>query len=150
MARPMTLLTTVLVGSGLLSACVITPAPLPSPITLELVNTTGLDVRPGAYISGSAADQNTLFVGPNLITVFTDRPFPELRPAETVTLTYECDGARSLGVKQPVMFDALTLETTRSDDQAFLLRGSDFDCGATVRFVYYTEGAAFRVRVEIE
>jgi hypothetical protein len=120
----------------------------PPPTTIELVNSTGLDVRPAFYTSGSATGADELFTDGNLVTDFTDRPFPELRGNESVTLTLECDEIRSVGVDGPVLFDALQGIVTRSEDRVFLRRETDFECGATLRFVYFTEGDAFRVRVE--
>ena len=46
------------------------------------------------------------------------------------------------------MYDAVQSIVTESDDQIFLLRGTDFQCEGTVRFIYYTDGDDFRVRVE--
>jgi hypothetical protein len=142
---------TILWLSGLMAAlaacagCVVEPPP---PTAVELVNTTGLDVRPNLYASASASDAAGLFVGANLVTDFTDRPFPELRAGESVTLTRECEDIQSIGVEGPVLFDALQLIATPSADRIFLVRETDFQCGGTVRFVYFTEGDAFRVRVE--
>jgi hypothetical protein len=133
--------------AALLGGCIIETAPT-GPITVELVNETSLDVQPRLYTSGSATDAAGLFVGANLRTDFTGRPFPELRADEAVSLTLECDDASSIGVRNPVMFDAVQLIVTNSDDQLFLLRDTDFQCGTTVRFVYYTDGDDFRVRVE--
>ena len=130
-----------------MGGCVVATAPS-GPITVELVNQTNLDVRPGLYTSSSATDAAGLFVGGTLRTDFTDRAFPELRSDETATLTLECDTVTSIGVKEPVMFDAVQLIVTDSDDQLFLLRGTDFQCEGTVRFIYYTDGDDFRVRVE--
>ena len=132
---------------ALLGGCILETIPT-GPITVELVNETSLDVQPRLYISGSATDAAGLFVGANLRTDFTDRAFPELRRAETVSLTLECDDAASIGVRNPVMFDAVQLIVTNSEDQIFLLRDTDFQCGGTVRFVYCTQDGAFRVRVE--
>jgi hypothetical protein len=127
------------------AGCVITPPPT----TVELVNTTSLDVRPHLYASDSADDAAGLFVGANVITDFTDRAIPELRAGETVTLTFDCDALRALGVDAPVLFDAVQLLVTRSNDRLLLRREVDFQCGDTVRFVYYREGEAFRVRAEL-
>jgi len=133
--------------AALLGGCILETIPT-GPITVELVNETSLDVQPRLYISGSATDAAGLFVGANLRTDFTDRAFPELRRAETVSLTLECDDAASIGVRNPVMFDAVQLIVTNSDDQIFLRRDTDFQCGGTVRFVYYTDGDDLHVRVE--
>jgi len=122
----------------------------PPSTTVELVNSTPLDVRPELYVSGSAADEAGLFVGGNLVTDFTARPFPELRGNETATVTFDCEQIRSIGVDRPVMFDATTLTPTESNDRVFRVRGTDFECGGTLRFVYYTEGGAFRVRLETD
>jgi len=65
------------------------------PVVIEFVNQTALDVRPNFYASGTAADAAGLFVAANLDTGFIDRPFPELRPGESLSATRECerDGA---------------------------------------------------------
>jgi len=120
----------------------------PPPTTIELANDTALDVRPNLYVSGSATDAAGLFVGANLITDFTDRPFPELRSRETAVLTLECDQIQSVGVRRSVVYDAATMTVTRWDDQIFLRQDTDFTCGATVRFVFFTDSDAFSVRVE--
>lgn len=135
------------VVGGMQSGCIVETLP-PAPVTVVLANSTSLDVRPAFYASASATDAAGLFVGANLVTTFTDRAFPELRGKETVTLTYGCEEVRSLGVSRPRMFDAVTFDVTRSGDELFLQRDTNFECGATVRFVYFTEGDAFRVRVE--
>lgn len=119
------------------------------PTTVELVNSTSFDVRPDFYTSDSATQPAALFVGGNLRTDFTDRPFPELRSGQTASLTLNCDEIESMGVDTPILFDALQLTVTSSLDQIFLRQGSDFECGTRVRFVYYTENGAFRVRAEL-
>lgn len=134
--------------AGLLSIGCVAELTPPEPVTIVLANQTGYDVRPALYVSDSAADRATLFTGANLVTTFTDRVFPELRPGEIITLTYECEQLGSLGVSRPRMFDAIELDVTRSDDEIFLLRETDFDCGSTVRFVYFTQAGGFHVRVE--
>jgi hypothetical protein len=131
----------------LLGGCIVAAPP---PTTVELVNSTSLDVRPNLYISGSATDIAGLFVGNNLVTDFTTRAFPELRGGESATLTLECDQIKSVGVDAPVLFDAVTLTPTRSADQIFLLQGTDFECGFGVRFVYFMDGDTFSVRVETQ
>jgi hypothetical protein len=130
---------------ALLAGCVSEPPPT----TIELVNTTALDVTPNLYVSESVTDEGGLFVGANLITDFTDRAFPELRGGEHVALTLECDAAVTLGVDAPVLFDAVQVIATTSDDHVLLQRDAGFQCGETVRFVYFTQGDAFRVRVEL-
>lgn len=133
-------------GLAVSGGCLLPPPPPPT--TVELVNNTTLDVKPEFYTSSSAADAEGLFVAAKRRTDFTDRPFPELRGGETVTLTFECDEIQSLGVDAPVLFDAVTLTVTTSADRIFLQPGTDFECGATVRLVYFTQGDAFRVRAE--
>ena len=128
-----------------IGGCVVAP---PAPTTVELVNSTPLDVRPELYVSGSALDEAGLFVAENLVTSFTTRPFPELRGNETATLTFECEQIRSIGVEMPVMFDAALLIPTESNDRIFRLQGTDFECGVTLRFVYYTQGDTFHIRIE--
>ena len=132
----------------LVGGCVVEPPPPSAPVTVELVNSTTLDVRPNLYASALATDGAGLFVAGNLREDFTNRPFAELRGGETATLTLECDDIQSLGVDSPVLFNAVLVTVTTSTDRVFLQRGSDFDCGATVRFVFFTEGETFRVRVE--
>jgi hypothetical protein len=140
--------------SALLSLALVALVPLPAclapppPTTIVLVNETGLDVTPRLFVSGSATSADDLFTDGNLVMDFTDRSFPELRRHESVTLTLECDEIQSLGVDAPILFDAARLIVTPSDDRVFLLWDERFECGATVQFVYFTEGDAFRVRVE--
>ena len=134
---------------ALSGGCVIEPPP-PSPITVKLVNWTTLDVQPNFYSSASATDTAGLFVAGNLRTDFTDRAFAELRRGETMTLTLECNDIQSLGVDAPLLFNAVLMTVTTSTDRVFLQRGPDFDCGATVRFVYFAEGETFRVRAETQ
>jgi hypothetical protein len=125
------------------------PAPgPPAPVTIELVNQTGFDVRPSYYRSASAGTAADLFIDANLRTDFTDRAFPELRPNETIALSVECDQIASLGAQRPAMFDSTTLTVIRSENEVLRVRGDGIACGGTVRLVYYTEGTAFRVRVE--
>ena len=131
-----------------ISGCV--PTIPTGPTTVALVNETSQDVRPNLFVSSSATNEATLFLSANLVTDFTTRPFPELRGNETVTLTYECDELQSLGVYESVMFDAATLTVDESDEQIFRLQGTDFECGATLRFVFYTEGGEFGVRLETQ
>jgi len=129
----------------LVGGCVTQPPPA---TVVELVNTTALDVQPNFHASGSATDAAGLFVAANRRTDFTDRAFPELRGGETATLTLDCEEIAALGVDAPVMFDATLLEVTESSDQILLLRDTSFECGATIRFVYFTEDGVFRVRRE--
>ncbi len=147
MDRGTRVLTAALLGPLLLAGCFPAPPP-PAPITIALVNLTALDVRPNLYVSNSATTGGELFVDANLVTDFTDRAFPELRPNENATVTRECDEVHSLGVDGPVLFDVARPGVTRSQDQIFLRRDADFTCGATIRFVFFTEGEAFRIRVE--
>ncbi len=133
----------------LLAGCIVETVPT-GPITVTLVNETALDVRPDLYTSGSATDAAGLFVGANLRTDFTDRDFPELRGSESVTLTLDCVDASSIGVHTPVLFDAVQLNVTTSEDIEILLRDADFQCETTVRFVYYTQDDVFHVRVETQ
>lgn len=120
-----------------------------APVLIELVNGTSLDVTPNVYVSGSELDAGALFGdSANRQVGFTDREFPELRAGETRTLTFDCAEIRTIGVQSPVLFDATTLTVTTSTDQLVLTRGAEFDCGSTVRLVYYREGSAFHVRVE--
>src|SRR5262245_45441466 len=131
-----------------LSGCV-RPAPAPGPVTVELINQTGLDVTPNLYVSDFTGDPASLFGdSSNLVTDFTDREFPELRGGEIVSLEIPCDEAGASGVRNPALSDAVTLTVTNSTDQVFLVPSGDFDCGGTVRFYYFREGSAFRVRFE--
>jgi hypothetical protein len=120
----------------------------PEPVTLVLVNETTLDVRPNLHTSADATTADELFQPANLNTTFTDRAFPELRPGETISLSFECADLQSVGVDRPVLFDAAALVVTPSEDTLFRVRETDFACGDTVRFVFFSEGEAFRVRVE--
>jgi hypothetical protein len=129
------------------SGCIVA-APPPAPITVELSNSTMLDVRPRFFVSAAASTAGGLFVGGNLVTDFTQRAFPELRAGETVTLTFECDQALSLGVDEPTLFDASTLIVQESTDRIFQLRDTNYSCGGRIRFVYVVENDVFRVHVE--
>lgn len=131
-----------------LLGCVPVTPPPPGPVTIELVNATGFDVRANLFTSATATRNTDLFVTGNLNTSWTDRAFPELRPLETRSLTLECSAAASLGVNAPTLFDAATLTVTPSADQIFLARDAGFSCDSTVRFVYFLDGSTFRVRVE--
>lgn len=135
-----------------LAACVAFAAggcqpPQPSPVTIELVNPTTLDVRPNLHVAASAGTPAELFVAANLRTDFTDRAFPELRAGETRSLTIDCgsDAAGAIGVSGSVLFDATSLGTTVSADTIFLKRDLDYSCGDTIRLRFFTEGSAFRV-----
>ena len=72
--------------SALLSVALVVLVPLPAclvpppPTTITLVNETGLDVTPRLFVSASATSADDLFTDGNLVTDFTDRPFPELPP----------------------------------------------------------------------
>jgi hypothetical protein len=131
------------------SGCVVVPEPPPEPVRVEFVNETGLDLTPNFYYSDTAADAAGLFVVAHLNTSFIEREFKELRPRETEFTVLECDQVRSLGVRRPRLFAAGTLEVVDSEDEIFLLRETDFECGATIRFIYYVENGVFRVRLEI-
>ncbi|RMF74794.1 MAG: hypothetical protein D6744_14150 [Planctomycetota bacterium] len=138
---------------SLLSICgcvaVVSPAPTPSaPVKIELFNATGRDVRPNLFVSGSATSEDALFVGGNLFTSFTDRAFAELRAGETVTLEFDCDELSAAGVDRPVAFDALALDVDTAEERIVLIRDTNYDCGATLRFVFFYDGAVFRVRSE--
>lgn len=124
------------------------PQPPPEPVVVELSNITSLDVRPEFFASSSATDAGGLFIAGNRVTNFTDRAFPELRPGETRSLTIECDELSVMGVRGAVLFDSISLTTRTSADEIFLNRGGGFDCGETIRLVYFTEGDVFRVRVD--
>lgn len=141
-----TLYALLVAGLVLLVGC--PPPPPPGPVTLELVNQTTFDVRPNYYLSAEATSAESLFVNDNLQFDFTDRPFPELRPNETITLELACDQIASVGSQRPLLFDATTLTLTTSEDTVFAARGTDFECGQTVRLVFFREGDAFRVRIE--
>ena len=134
--------------TAVVGGCIVLPEPELEPVVIEFVNQTALDVRPNFYASDTATDAAGLFVAANLDTSFIDRPFPELRPNESLSTTRACGVVSSLGVRQPVLFDAASLTVTTSEDQIFLRRDAEFTCGATIRFVFFTEGDAFRVRVE--
>lgn len=142
-----------LLGGALLllamAGCIV-EAP-PAITTVELVNETTGDVTPNLYVSATAENSDLLFsTSANLRTDFTDRPFRELRANETRSIQVSCDQLRALGVLRPVLFDAAQLQVSASDDVIFLAAGGDFECGKTVRFTYFREGDAFRVRYDID
>lgn len=122
----------------------------PAPVTLVLVNETALDVTPGVYVSATATDSAGLFVAANLLTDFTDRPFPELRSQETITLSLDCADVAALGVRQARLFNAATVVTVISDDELLFRKDAEFACGQTIRLRYAVEGDRFRVRSSIE
>lgn len=145
----MTRLIVLLAATAFLAIVGCLPQADPPFVNIELINQTGLDVTPNLYVSDSAGDSASLFGDRvNRFTAFTDRPFPELRGNEIVTLPFPCNEAASIGVRNPILFDAVTLTVTDSTDEIFLARGGDYDCGATIRFYYFRDGTAFRVRFE--
>jgi hypothetical protein len=122
----------------------------PEPVTVELVNQTSLNVVPNLFVSAGAADAASLFSdSANLYADFVDRPIRELRPAEVVSLTFDCEAAASLGSHFPQSFDPVNLALNTSTDAPFLLNGSEFGCGQIVRFYFFIDGTAFRVRAEV-
>lgn len=119
------------------------------PLTIELINQTGLDVTPNLFAATDAADAAALFGdGGNRVSNFNDRPFPELRGNEIASIELGCESAGVVGVSKPTLFDPATLTVTPSTDEIFLVRTTDYDCGGHLRFYFYREGAALRVRVE--
>ena len=71
-----------------------------------------------------------------------------MRAGESASVSLACDEVTSFGVNRPESFDAINVTVTVSDDQIFLLRDTQYTCGTTVRFVYFTEGEALRARAE--
>lgn len=122
----------------------------PSPVRIELVNTTALDVRPNLYTSSGATSSGELFLPENLRTDWTTRVFPELRAGETATLELACADATAVGVTGSVMFDALRVNAVTSADVHFLQRDVDFACGQTVRFTFVNDAGALRVQLSVE
>lgn len=119
------------------------------PLKIELINQTGLDVTPNLYSAADAPDAAGLFGDSgNRITNFNDRPFPELRGNEIASIELGCESAGVVGVSKPTLFDPATLTVTPSSDEIFLVRTTDYDCGRHLRFYFYREGSALRVRVE--
>lgn len=131
-------------------ACLPFPPAPTGPIRVELLNQTLLDVEPNLFASATAAQPWNLFKAGNLVLNFTDRPFPELRPGETVTLSYPCSDLASIGVHNPVLVDAIGIGRTTAEERVFFTVGEDLHCEATIRFTYYVEGGAFHVRATIE
>lgn len=146
--RRISLLIALAAGAGLVSGCVVIP--VPSPIKVVLVNETALDVTPKLFVSGSASNEDELFTGENAVTDFTDRAIPELRGGETREISRECEELRAIGVRGALRFDGAMLTLTTAPDEIFLLFDRDFGCGATVRLIYYNDGADFRVRFEVQ
>lgn len=140
-------LLTATVAVPLFSGCVVT---VPSPVRIELVNETSLDVTPKLFVSSSASTEDDLFVDGNAVTDFTDRSIPELRGGETKAIARECDVVRAVGVRGAIRFDGATLTLATAADEIFLLFDRDFGCGGTIRLVYYNDGSDFRVRFEVE
>ncbi len=122
----------------------------PDPVTVELVNETTGDVTPSLHLSAAATDATGLFDAANLVTDFTDRGFPELRPGETARFDVACEDVSALGVRTPIFFDPVTLLVLDSADEIVTNRDTEFGCGSVVRFVYFRDGDAFRARLEIE
>lgn len=136
---------------GLLVGACVFVNPIPTgPITVVLVNQTRLDVEPNLFISATATQAADLFQDGNLVEDFTDRAFPELRPEETITLSYPCKELASIGVDGPAMIDALAIERTESNDSAFYVTGDALPCESTIRFTYYVEDGEFHVRTTVE
>lgn len=132
------------------SACLPFPPAPTGPIRVELVNQTALDVEPNLFASATATQPWNLFKAGNLVLNFTDRPFPELRPGETVALTYLCLELASIGVHNPVLVDAIGIGRTTAEERVFFAVGEELPCEATIRFTYYMEDGAFQVRATIE
>ena len=129
----------------LLTACIAAP---PEPVRIELVNETGRDLTPNFHRSASATTPEALFVPANLDISLIDRVFPEIPPGQTASGSFECDRLSAIGVRAPRAFEPATLTVIDSADELFLRLGDGFDCGQRVRFVYFMEGGALRVRVE--
>jgi hypothetical protein len=138
------------VVAGLVGCVPPEPAGPPPPLRIEFVNGTALDLTPNFYYSDSAADAPSLFVVAHLNTSFIQRPFAEIPSRGTAHTVLACERVRSLGVSRPRVFNAAVLEVTDSGEEIFLLREADYDCGATLRFVYYLEGETLRVRLETD
>lgn len=136
--------------AGLVGCVPLEPAGPPPPVRIEFVNETALDLTPNFYYSDSAADAPSLFVVAHLNTSFIQRQFAEIPSRGTAHTVLACERVRSLGVSRPRVFNAAVLEVTDSTDEIFLLRNADYDCGATLRFVYYLEDEALRVRLETD
>jgi len=150
--RPLTTRSRVLpvIGaSALLSygGCVVVDDPAP-PVSIELANTTSYIIDANFFISMTATDEAGLFVQENIYTDFSTRASRTLGPNETATFELPCDRVQSMGVRAPLFAAQIGFGGGRSDDVIFLLRDADFTCGATIRFVFFTEAEAFRVRVE--
>jgi len=134
---------------SLLAACPLPPGPEPTgPVSFELVNDTDLFVDANFFRSSSAGSAAELFVQPNIYTGYSSKPIPTLDPRQTVSFSLECEEVAALGVRRPVATSLVTFTGTESADEILLLRGSDYACEDHIRFVYYFDGAAFRVRVE--
>lgn len=135
-----------LLAAALAAGC----TPPPPPVTIELVNETPLDVTPGLYLSSEAADAGGLFLAENLVTDFSDRPFPELRPNESIILSYDCTRVGTVGVRAARLFNGFTFVSVISEDQFLLARGEDFACGAAVRIRFYVQDQAFRAEAALD
>ncbi|MCA9242554.1 MAG: hypothetical protein KDA32_01265 [Phycisphaerales bacterium] len=138
-------------GVGAISAlggCVVTP---PAPVTVVLANRTGTDLTPKFFSSASATTTASLFVYNNRLVDFNNRAFDEMRAGEVITLNFDCEELRSMGVQRPFIFDPISLTIGRLEDEVFLLRDNGFQCGDLVRFVYDTdENGALTLDVEFE
>lgn len=122
--------------------------PKPVDTLFELVNATGLVVDANFFASGSARDAAGLFVQSNIYTGYSSAPIPTLGANQTVNFTLPCNQTASIGVRRPVFTNPLIISGGESADEILLLSDIGFECGAKIRFVYFTEGDAFRVRVE--
>lgn len=139
----------VLLGLGGCVAILEPPPPPPPPeTTVELVNESRYGVDPNFFVSSAATDEGGLFVSANRVTSFSTRAIPTLAADSRARLTFECDEIRSMGVRRPVFSDAINFTGGTSDDVIVLLRDDEFVCGDAIRFVYFVEDGAFRVRAE--
>lgn len=124
-----------LTGVVSVSGCILFSPP-PEPVTVRLVNNSGFVVDANVYVRAAVVDAGTLFGGAIYTAWATGRPFPTLRPGQSVEFVLSCEQIETIGVAEPVFSDLLTFTGGRSPDRIVLTRPADFACGATIVFTY--------------
>lgn len=134
------------VSSG---GCIVTvepdPTPTPTPVTIELVNETGFVIDANFFANASATDASGLFIAGNIFTGYSDKAIPTMGAGQTVSFELACDAVRSLGVRRPVFVNTLEFTGGESADEVFLLLDAHYQCGDTIRFIYFRDGETFHV-----
>ncbi len=115
-------------------------------VTVEMVNTTGLEVEPGIYVDS----QEGVYAAAELTT---EENFlvvePLIAPGETVTALYTCLDIGTI-VSDYAWFFIDYDEYIESEDRPILVRNEDFFCGDVIRFIFDEDSEGnFITEVEI-